>query len=246
MRWKLTVEYDGTDFVGWQRQSNGPSVQAAIEDALTDMHSGAATVIRGAGRTDAGVHALGQVAHFDAPPDTRVPAHGYQRGLNAVLPRSIAILAVDSVADDFDARFSARCKLYRYGIWTAPTRAPMRDRYVWHLRRPIDVARMQAAADLLVGRHDFNAFRAADCERKTTVRTISRLAVARSSDLVTVEVDADAFLKNMVRILVGTLCEVGWGKRPPADVQRILDGGDRRHAGVTAPPQGLALVRVDY
>jgi tRNA pseudouridine38-40 synthase len=246
MRMKLTVEYDGTDFAGWQRQANGPSVQAAIEDALTDMHGGAATVIRGAGRTDAGVHALGQVAHFDAPPGTRVPLHGYQRGLNAVLPRSIAILAVDEVADDFDARFSARGKLYRYSIWTAPVRAPMRDRYVWHLRRPIDAARMQQAADLLVGRHDFNAFRASDCERKTTVRTISRLAVARSSDLVTIEVEADAFLKNMVRILVGTLGEVGWGKRTPVDVQRILDGRDRRHAGVTAPAQGLALVRVDY
>jgi len=122
----------------------------------------------------------------------------------------------------------------------------MRDRYVWHLRRPIDVARMQAGADLLVGRHDFAAFRAADCERKTTVRTISRLAVARSAELVTIEVEAEAFLKNMVRILVGTLCEVGWGKRPPADVQRILDGRDRRQAGITAPAQGLALVRVDY
>jgi tRNA pseudouridine38-40 synthase len=246
MRFKLTVEYDGTDFAGWQRQANGPSVQAAIEDALTDMHGGAATVIRGAGRTDAGVHAFGQVAHFDAPVGTRVPLHGYQRGLNAVLPRSIAILAVESVADDFDARFSARGKLYRYSIWTAPVRAPMRDRYVWHLRRPIDATRMQQAADLLVGRHDFNAFRASDCERKTTVRTISRLAVARSSDLVTIEVEADAFLKNMVRILVGTVCEVGWGKRAPSDVQRILDGRDRRHAGITAPAQGLALVRVDY
>jgi tRNA pseudouridine38-40 synthase len=246
MRVKLTVEYDGTDFVGWQRQSNGPSVQAAIEDALTDMHGGRATIIRGAGRTDAGVHALGQVAHFDTPPGTRVPLHGYHRGLNAVLPRAVAILPVDTVADDFDARFSARGKLYRYTIWTAATRAPMRDRYVWHLRRPIDVAAMQAAADRLVGRHDFSAFRAADCERKTTTRRVSRLAVARSGDLVTVEVEADAFLKNMVRILVGTLCEVGWGKRAPADVQRILDGGDRRQAGVTAPPQGLALVRVDY
>jgi tRNA pseudouridine38-40 synthase len=163
-----------------------------------------------------------------------------------VLPRSIAILDVTPAAADFDARFSARGKLYRYSIWTAPTRAPMRDRYVWHLRRPIDVAKMQSGADHLVGRHDFAAFRAADCERKTTVRSLSRLAVARSADLVTVEVEADAFLKNMVRILVGTLCEVGWGKRPPNDVQRILDERDRRHAGVTAPAQGLALVRVDY
>jgi tRNA pseudouridine38-40 synthase len=246
MRMKLTVEYDGTDFAGWQRQANGPSVQAAIEDALTDMHGGAATVIRGAGRTDAGVHALGQVAHFDAPPGTRVPLHGYQRGLNAVLPRSIAILDVQTVADDFDARFSARGKLYRYSIWTAPTRAPLRDRYVWHLRRAIDAARMHEAAQHLVGRHDFSAFRAADCERKTTTRTLSRLAVVRSGDLVTIELEADAFLKNMVRILVGTLGECGWGKRTPNDVQQVLDGRDRRRAGITAPAQGLALVRVDY
>ncbi|MDB4966416.1 MAG: tRNA pseudouridine synthase [Myxococcales bacterium] len=244
MRYKLTVEYDGTDFVGWQRQSNGPSVQATIEDALTEMHGGLATIIRGAGRTDAGVHALGQVAHFEGAGN--IPLHGYQRGLNAVLPRSIAIVGAELVADDFDARFSARGKLYRYSIWTAPTRAPMRDRYVWHLRREIDVARMQEAANHLVGRHDFCAFRASDCERKTTTRTVTRLAVARSSDLVTIEVEADAFLKNMVRILVGTLCECGWGKRTPADVQQVLAGGDRRRAGITAPPQGLALVRVDY
>jgi tRNA pseudouridine38-40 synthase len=243
MRYKMVVEYDGTDFAGWQRQANGPSVQASIEDALAEM-TGTATAIRGAGRTDAGVHAFGQVAHFDS--DANIPPLGFQRGLNALLPRSIAILSVEPEAPDFDARFSARGKLYRYSIWTGPTRSPLRDRYVWHLRRPLDVARMQEAADVLVGKHDFSAFRAADCERRTTVRTLSRLAVARTGDLVTVEVEADAFLKNMVRILVGTLCECGYGKRSATDVRQILDGGDRRHAGVTAPPQGLSLVRVDY
>jgi tRNA pseudouridine38-40 synthase len=243
MRFKMTVEYDGTDFSGWQRQENGPSVQASIEDGLATM-LGAPTLVRGAGRTDAGVHALGQVAHFDA--DARIPTHGYQRGLNALLPRAIAILSVVEAAPDFDARFSARGKLYRYSIWTAPTRSPLRDRYVWHLRRQLDVAAMHEAAQALVGRRDFSAFRAADCERRTTERTLSRLAVARADDLVTVEVEADAFLKNMVRIIVGTLCEVGFGKRPIADMQRILDGRDRRQAGVTAPPQGLTLVRVDY
>jgi tRNA pseudouridine38-40 synthase len=247
MRYRLTVEYDGTDFVGWQRQANGPSVQAAIEEALHEM-LGVPTAVRGAGRTDAGVHALGQVAHFDAA--ARIPLHGYQRGLNALLPRSIAIRDVQEAAPDFDARFSARGKLYRYAIWTAPTRAPLRERYVWHLRRNLDTVKMEAAAALLVGKHDFNAFRAADCERHTTVRTLSRLAIARPNpsdlDLLTIEVEADAFLKNMVRIIVGTLCEVGFGKRAVSDMQRILDGRDRRQAGVTAPPQGLCMVRVDY
>jgi tRNA pseudouridine38-40 synthase len=243
MRFKMTVEYDGTDFSGWQRQENGPSVQAAIEDALSDM-VGVPTTIRGAGRTDAGVHALGQVAHFDA--NARIPTHGYQRGLNAVLPRSIAILSVAEAAPDFDARFSARGKLYRYAIWNTPTRSPLRDRYVWHLRRPLDVARMNEAAQTLVGRHDFAAFRAADCERRTTERTLTRLAVTRADDLVTIEVEADAFLKNMVRIIVGTLAEVGFAKRPVSDMQRLLDGRDRRQSGITAPAQGLTLVRVDY
>jgi tRNA pseudouridine38-40 synthase len=243
MRFKLTVEYDGTDFCGWQRQENGLSVQASIEDALASMLQ-KPTAVRGAGRTDAGVHALGQVAHFDA--EARIPLIGYHRGLNSILPHSIAIRSVEPVASDFDARFSARGKLYRYSIWSGQTRSPMRDRYVWHLRRTLDVARMQEAANALVGRHDFNAFRASDCERKTTERTLARVSVERADELVTVEVAGDAFLKNMVRIIVGTLAEVGFGKRPPADVQRVLEGKDRRQAGVTAPPQGLTLVHVDY
>jgi len=218
-------------------------VQATIEDALATMLQ-APTVIRGAGRTDAGVHALGQVAHFDA--EARIPALGYQRGLNAILPRSIAIHSVVEAAADFDARFSARGKLYRYRIWSGPTRSAMRDRYVWHQRRALDIGKMQDAARALVGRHDFAAFRASDCERKTTERTLARVSVERKDELVTVEVAGDAFLKNMVRIIVGTLVEVGYGKRPTTDVQRILDGKDRRQAGVTAPPQGLTLVHVDY
>jgi tRNA pseudouridine38-40 synthase len=242
-RLRLGVQYDGTDFAGWQRQENAPSVQAAIEDALAEM-TGTKTFLRGAGRTDAGVHALGQVAHFDT--ESQIPLHGFQRGLNSMLPRSIAITSVEEAAPDFDARFSARGKLYRYTIWNGSARAPLIDRYAWHVGRHLDIGAMQAAAAQLVGKHDFSAFRAADCERKTTERTLSRVGVTRDGDLVTIEVEGDAFLKNMVRIITGTLVHVGWGKLRPEDVARILASRDRTLAGQTAPPQGLSLVRVHY
>jgi tRNA pseudouridine38-40 synthase len=242
-RLQLTVEYDGTDFAGWQRQANAPTVQAAIEDALAKM-TGRFACVRGAGRTDAGVHARGQVAHVDV--EAAIPVEGLRRGLNALLPRAIAVRAVAEAAADFDARRSARGKLYRYQIWNDDSRSVALDRFVWHLKRPLDVARMRAAAVPLVGRHDFAAFRAADCERRTTTRTVRRLDVVRVGALVTVDVEAEAFLKNMVRILAGTLVEAGLGKRSPEDVARALASGDRRLAGATAPARGLTLVRVYY
>jgi tRNA pseudouridine38-40 synthase len=243
-RLRLLIEYDGTDFHGWQRQENAPSVQATIEDALAAM-TGRPTIVRGAGRTDAGVHALGQVAHFDTDAHN-IPLHGFRRGLNSVLPRTIAIRDVAEVPPDFDARFSARGKLYRYQIWNEETRSPRIDRFVWHDRRPLDVARMNEGARLLVGRHDFAAFRAADCERRTTVRNVTRLEITREGSLVTLEIEADAFLKNMVRIITGTLVEIGRGRRALDTIPALLASGDRTQAGITAPPQGLTLVRVDY
>jgi tRNA pseudouridine38-40 synthase len=242
-RLRLGVAYDGTDLCGWQRQDNGPTVQAHIEDAVEQM-TGVKTFVRGAGRTDAGVHALGQVAHFDT--EAQIPLHGFLKGLNSNIPRQIAITSVVEAAADFDARFSARGKLYRYTIWNAPVRAPLIDRYAWHARRPLDLAPMREAAAAMVGKHDFSAFRAADCERKTTVRTVTRVDVQRQGDAVTVEVEADAFLKNMVRIIVGTLAYAGWAKLSPAEIAHILAAGDRTRAGQTAPALGLTLVRVDY
>ena len=242
-RLRLIVEYDGTDFVGWQRQNNGPTIQQHLEEALEQM-TGAKTAVRGAGRTDAGVHALGQVAHFDT--EANIPERGFRLGLNAILPRSIAIKSAQEVASDFDARFSASGKLYRYTLWNAEERAPLIDRYVWHHVRKLDAAAMHDAAQALLGRHDFASFRAADCERKTTVRNVSRCDVVRDGDRVTVEIEADAFLKNMVRIVVGTLAAVGVGKLDRSAVERLLAVPDRTQAGVTAPPQGLTLVRVDY
>ena len=242
-RLRLVVEYDGGDFCGWQRQDNGPSIQAELERALHELTS-EDHFVRGAGRTDAGVHALGQVAHTDT---TRtITQRGFHLGLNSKLPRTITVRSVEEVPQSFDARLSAQRKLYRYTIWNDPVRSSLRDRHTWHLRPQLDVERMQAAAQALVGRHDFAAFRAADCGRDTTTRTLHRLEVKREGGIVTIEVEGDAFLKNMVRIIAGTLSYVGDGRLAPEGIASIRDGLDRKRAGITAPAHGLCLVRVDY
>jgi tRNA pseudouridine38-40 synthase len=240
---RLLIEYDGTAYGGWQVQQNAPTVQGAIEAAIGQM-SAEAVRLRAAGRTDAGVHARGQVANFYT--ETRIPADGWRKGLNSLLPPDVAIRAAADVPLEFDSRRHAHGKLYRYTIWNHETRSPLRWRTTWHVRRPLDVAAMRAAAVELVGRRDFAAFRAADCERLTTVRDLSRLEVQRDGDLVTIEVTATAFLKNMVRIIAGTLVAAGHGALTPAALAAIRDEGDRTRAGVTAPPQGLCLVEVYY
>jgi tRNA pseudouridine38-40 synthase len=240
---RIVVEYDGTDFAGWQRQPGQRTVQGCLEDAIREM-TGEEVFVRGAGRTDAGVHAAGQVGSFRLA--ARIPEHGLLRGLNTHLPPDVAIVDVAEVDADFDARFSARGKLYRYEVWNHLVRSPLRARRSWHVRQPIDGDAVRRAAAALVGEHDFRAFRAADCERRTTRRVVRRLEVDRQGALWSFEIEATAFLKNMVRIVVGTLVDVGRGQLPADAVSRMLETGDREAGGMTAPPQGLTLVRVVY
>jgi tRNA pseudouridine38-40 synthase len=241
---KLTLEYDGTRYVGWQTQPNGPSVQAEVERALAELHGGPRRVT-GAGRTDAGVHALGQVASFreDAP----LPLRAYVQGMNALLPADIAVRAAGLEPEGFDARRSARGKRYRYRIVSAPTRAPLSRLQAWQLFRPLDLAGMRAAAAPLLGVHDFSAFRAADCDARHAVREVRRLDLLapREGELALV-IEATAFVRHMVRNIAGTLVEVGLGRRPPGSVAEALASRDRTRAGRTAPPQGLVLEEVFY
>ncbi len=240
---RILIEYDGTDFHGWQRQPGLRTVQSCLQDAIRTM-TGEATAIQGAGRTDAGVHAAGQVASFTLAAD--IPETGLLRGLNSFLPADVAILDVREAPADFDARFSARGKVYRYRIWNHLVRSPLHARASWHCRSVLDLATMREAAARLCGEHDFRAFRASDCERRTTVRVIRRLDVDRQGAVTTIDVEATAFLKNMVRILVGTLVDLGRGKIAPGAIDHMLRTGDRAAGGITAPAQGLTLLRVIY
>jgi tRNA pseudouridine38-40 synthase len=243
-RYKLTIEYDGGPFVGWQRQTNGLSVQAAIEDALAGF-SGGSPVVKGAGRTDAGVHALGQVAHVDLARDWKPDT--IRDALNAHLrPHRIAILSAEIVAEDFDARFSAvkRHYLYRLSDRRAP---PALDAgHVWHVPQRLDAEAMHEAAHALVGRHDFTTFRAAECQAKSPVKTLDRFDVSRVGDEIAFRVSARSFLHHQVRSMVGTLKRVGEGAWPVAAVAEALAARDRSRCGPVAPAVGLYLVAVDY
>ncbi len=244
--YRLCVSYDGTDFCGWQRQDNGPSVQAVLEEALGKLCS-ESVACRAAGRTDSGVHALGQVVSIKT--NRALPPKALMYGTNNHLPASVAVVEATQVADEFDARRSASGKLYRYQIWNGPIRSPLHCRTHWHVAYSLDLNAMRLAAGQLVGRHDFAAFRAADCERQTTVRHIKRIDVfspAAEPNTVLIEVEGTAFLKQMVRILAGTLVAVGRGHMSVSAVQEALHSRDRSRAGPTAPALGLVLVRVDY
>ena len=241
---KLTLEYDGTRYVGWQVQPNGPSIQAEVERALAILH-GAPRRVTAAGRTDAGVHALGQVASL--PVEAPLPLAAYVKGMNALLPRDIAVRAASLEPDGFDARRSARGKRYRYRLVNLPARAPLARLQAWELFRPLDLPAMREAAAHLVGRHDFASFQAADCECAHAVREVRRLEVlGEGGGELAVVVEATAFVKHMVRNLTGTLVEVGLGRRAASSMPALLAARDRTRAGRTAPPQGLVLEEVFY
>jgi tRNA pseudouridine38-40 synthase len=240
---KLVLEYDGFDYCGWQVQAGAPTIQGVLEQALTKI-LGERVRTHGAGRTDAKVHALGQVASFRC--SSSIPATALQRGLNSLLPRDVVVYDAQDAPADFHARFSALGKIYTYRILNRSVRAPLRLRYVWHLRQALDVAAMAGAGALLQGTHDFAAFQATGSAVKTTERTLAALTITREGDEVVISCTANGFLRHMVRNIVGTLVEVGQGTRMPADIKRIIDGRDRRLAGATAPPQGLYLVQVLY
>jgi tRNA pseudouridine38-40 synthase len=244
IRIKLTVEYDGSGFVGWQRQDNGPSVQAALERALAAF-CGQGVAVTGAGRTDAGVHASGQVAHVDL--DREWPQRTICAAANFHLkPLPVAVLRAERVAEDFHARFSARQRAYRYRILSRPA-PPVLDRgQVWWVPGPLDVGAMAAAAALLVGRHDFGAFRSAACQAYSALKTLDSISVHRRGEEVVIDVRARSFLHNQVRIIAGTLKRIGEAGMSAHDVATALRTGERRHAGPTAPPSGLCLRWVGY
>jgi tRNA pseudouridine38-40 synthase len=243
-RYKLTIEYDGTPFVGWQIQHNGLSVQRVLIDAMRAF-CGEAVAIQGAGRTDAGVHALGQVAHVDFAKSW--DADTVRDAMNFHLrPHPVAVLAVEVVPDDFDARFSARQRRYLYRIANRRPDLALDRLRAWRVPRPLDIAAMHAAAQRLIGKHDFTTFRAAECQAKSPVKTLDRLDVERVGDEVRIHAQARSFLHHQVRSMVGSLVLAGDGKWTADDLAAVLAARDRAKCGPVAPPDGLYLVRVDY
>jgi tRNA pseudouridine38-40 synthase len=240
---KLTLEYDGTNYCGWQRQPNGPTIQAVLEETLERIARTPLHVI-GAARTDAGVHALGQVVGFQT--DRSLSAHDWRRALNGLLPDDIAVVAAEEVPEGFHARYAATGKLYEYRILHRPDRSALERTRAWHIYGSLDLPAMQQAAQHLLGRHDCSSFQGHPTDTQNPVCTITRLDFRQAPPMLLTDVQADRFLKQMVRAMVGTLVEVGQGRRKPEEMQAILEAKDRRAAGLTAPAHGLYLVRVAY
>lgn len=246
MRYKITVEYDGTHLVGWQKQKDGPSAQEFLEKAVLGFSHQTVDVF-GAGRTDAGVHALGQVAHFDLAMD--LSEYKIMESLNALLRElaaPVSVLHVEKTTDDFHARFSAKGRGYIYRILNRRGPSPLLAERVWRVPYPLDVDAMQQAASCLLGNHDFSSFRGAGCQAKSPVKTLDKLDICRNGDEIIFTVEARSFLYHQVRNMVGTLKEVGNGRLLPANVKEILEARDRTKAGISAPACGLYLNKVMY
>jgi tRNA pseudouridine38-40 synthase len=240
---KLVLEYDGTCYAGWQRQPDHPTIQEAVEQAIHQVSQATVSVI-GAGRTDSGVHALGQVASFRT--DRNWSASDWMRALNAVLPKDISVRSSALMDDNFHAQHDARGKLYTYRILHRQARPTIDRAFLWHIYRPLNEAAMQQAASTLIGSRDFSSFEGSLTDNTNPICHLQRLAVINHDDQIHIEAYADRFLKHMVRAMVGTLVEVGLGKRAPDSLIRVLQARDRSAAGQTAPPHGLYLMRVDY
>lgn len=243
-RYKLTIEYDGSPFQGWQAQENGPSVQSAIEAAVFAF-CGEETRVHGAGRTDAGVHALAQVAHIDIAKET--DAEVLCGALNFhLVPQPVAILRAEKVSDDFHARFSATARHYRYVIINRRARLALDGRRAWQVTRPLDVSAMQEGSRFLLGKHDFTTFRSSRCQASSALKTLDRLDVSGAGEQIVIETSARSFLHNQVRSMVGSLALVGEGKWQPVMMKDALAACNRAACGPVAPPQGLYLARIDY
>lgn len=247
-RWKLTIEYRGTNYAGWQIQGQGhKTIQETIENAIFSFSSQRVKIV-GAGRTDSGVHARGQVAHFDFD-NTRHNMSGYEiaKAINAFLKEeSISIIRAEEVDDEFHARFGAKKKLYTYSILNRPAKPAIDNELVWHIGRDLDIDAMQEAAKHLIGTHDFTSFRAAMCQAKSPIKTVDDLKVERAGDYIFIHAFGQSFLHHMVRNIAGTLVLVGEGKWKPDDVKEALEKKHRAAAGITAPPEGLSLIYIDY
>jgi len=240
---RCVIEYDGSDYFGFQFQPDRPTIQGELQKTLNCI-LGEEVVLYAAGRTDTGVHAVGQVINFQT--QSRIPVERVPAAMNSLLPKAISVVSAEEVGEEFHSRYSARSRLYRYTVLNRRNRSAVQARFSWYVAKPLDCTLMRRAARCLVGVQDFASFACGDCESRSTVRNLIELKIRRRGERVEFWIRGNAFLRSMVRVIVGTLVEVGLGLRSPEDVEQILRAGDRRLAGKTAPPQGLCLVEVEY